>query len=188
MDARVRYTRKVIKEAILELLSQKNADKITVKEICDKAQINRATFYKHYENTYDLLEKLDNEMLDELEAKIKEVNLADLRSIFSIVLNEVRDNRSYYELMFIENGDRRFRDRLFELCLFSNMEVINRFFPALNDKQKKWLYYFIAEGLTGVMSKWMQDGYSESVEEVVEFLVTLIESVNYTMKFKISKY
>lgn len=47
-DARVRYTRMRIREAFFECLEKKPINKITVKEICDIAEINRATFYTHY--------------------------------------------------------------------------------------------------------------------------------------------
>lgn len=182
MDARVRYTRKAIREAVLELLKEKSSDRITVKEICEKAQINRATFYKHYDNTYDLLEKLEGETLDVLEEKLSGVDLTNLRSFFGIVLQVVRDNSDYYEIMFAETGDRSFRDRMFALCLCKNMEVIKRFFPALDDSRKTWLYYFFAEGITGVMRKWMSEGYRESVDEVVDFLVKMVDNINYSVK------
>lgn len=49
-DARIRYTRQTIQQVFIDLLKQKPLGKITVKEICEKAQINRSTFYKHYED------------------------------------------------------------------------------------------------------------------------------------------
>ena len=66
-DARVRYTRKIIQETFLDLLKDKPISKITVKEICDKAEINRGTFYKHYQDCYDLLEKIEAEGIQEFE-------------------------------------------------------------------------------------------------------------------------
>ena len=55
-DARVRYTLKVIEDSFLELLGKKPLTKITVTELCQTSQINRATFYKHYLDIPDLLE------------------------------------------------------------------------------------------------------------------------------------
>lgn len=62
-DARVRYTRMRIREAFLACLAEKPVSKITVKELCDMAEINRATFYKHYADPFDLLDKLEGEAL-----------------------------------------------------------------------------------------------------------------------------
>ena len=57
-DARVRYTKNAIKEAFLSCLEEKPVNQITVKEICERAQLNRATFYAHYRDCYDLLGSL----------------------------------------------------------------------------------------------------------------------------------
>ena len=56
----------VIRRAFLELLGRLPVEKITVAEICRKAEINRATFYRYYENQYDLLSSLENEMFEEI--------------------------------------------------------------------------------------------------------------------------
>ena len=73
-DPRVRYTRMIMQTAFLELLRQKPVSKITVCEICEKAEINHNTFYKHYHDCYDLLDKLKEDALarfDELLAGIE---------------------------------------------------------------------------------------------------------------------
>ena len=51
-DARVKYTKMVLKKALLELMQHKPVNKITVKEICERAELNRATFYAHYSVSY----------------------------------------------------------------------------------------------------------------------------------------
>ena len=66
-DARVRYTVHMIQNVFLELLKEKPVAKITVKEICGHAEINRSTFYKHYQDVYDLMEKLENEAVEAFE-------------------------------------------------------------------------------------------------------------------------
>ena len=58
-DARVKYTRMVLKKALLELMQHKPVNKITVKEICERAELNRATFYAHYSDCFDLLESIE---------------------------------------------------------------------------------------------------------------------------------
>lgn len=57
-DARVRYTKLVLKNALLKLMQTKPINKITVKEVCELAGLNRATFYAHYGNCFDLLESI----------------------------------------------------------------------------------------------------------------------------------
>lgn len=63
-DARVRYTQRVIKESFLMLLRNKPVNKITVKEVCELAELNRATFYAHYSDCFALKESIEQELLD----------------------------------------------------------------------------------------------------------------------------
>ena len=60
-DARVRYTQNALKQALLTLLKEKSVNKITVKEVCELAELNRATFYSHYSDCFALLEAIENE-------------------------------------------------------------------------------------------------------------------------------
>ena len=66
MDRRVKYTKKVIKETFLNLLETKDISQITVKEICEIADVNRATFYRYYLDIYDLLEKIEEDLIEDL--------------------------------------------------------------------------------------------------------------------------
>ncbi|MBQ9011148.1 MAG: TetR/AcrR family transcriptional regulator, partial [Bacilli bacterium] len=61
MDRRVRYTKNVIKETLISLLSEKKINKITVTEVCKIADINRATFYRYYLDIYDLYDHMEQE-------------------------------------------------------------------------------------------------------------------------------
>ena len=53
-NLRIKYTKMFLKNAILELLKEKPLNKITIQELCDKAEVNRSTFYAHYLDIYDL--------------------------------------------------------------------------------------------------------------------------------------
>ena len=61
-DHRVRYTKMVIKESLLKLLTERSINKVTVTDICSEAGINRNTFYTHYANQFELLSTIENEL------------------------------------------------------------------------------------------------------------------------------
>lgn len=63
MDLRVERTQKNIKEAFLQLRAKKPIEKITVKELSEIAYINKATFYLHYKDIYDLSDRIENDLL-----------------------------------------------------------------------------------------------------------------------------
>lgn len=66
MDLRTERTRHSIKKAFLELRKQKSLEKITVKELSELAYINKATFYTHYHDIFDLADQVENEFFDSI--------------------------------------------------------------------------------------------------------------------------
>lgn len=63
-DRRTRKTKTQIKLALIELMAQKDVNKISVKELAELADINRGTFYLHYDDVYDVLEQIQNEFIE----------------------------------------------------------------------------------------------------------------------------
>lgn len=73
MDLRVKKTKRAIRSAFYELIKEKPLEKITVKEIAERAEINKTTFYAHYETVYDLVDQLEQEAVAEV---ISQINTA----------------------------------------------------------------------------------------------------------------
>ena len=65
-SARVRMTKQLLRRAFTQLLLEKPIQNITVRELCEKAQVNRGTFYLHYKDIYDLMESIETQMTQEL--------------------------------------------------------------------------------------------------------------------------
>ena len=116
MDVRVKLTKKMVFEAFLSILKNKPIAKITVKEICTAADINRTTFYKYYKDTYDLLEQIEDELIDNLQANLEHVDKSSLSDIFTIILTDISEKRELYVTLFSESQGKVFRERLFSLC------------------------------------------------------------------------
>ena len=76
MDRRTRYTRQAIRETLLELMEEKPFSRVTVTEVCRKAEMNRGTFYLHYLDLEDVLDDLDDKFedrLDQIKAEYKRI-------------------------------------------------------------------------------------------------------------------
>ena len=146
-DARVRYTKMVIKNSFAKLLAEKPLAKVTVKEICELSEINRATFYKYYCDPFDLLDKIEHEL---------------------------------YRTLFSENGDPHFPTHIFSSCYRKFVTINdNKQFQQLKPSEKKWLFYFIAQGCSGILSQWIESGMEEPISEVTAFTDKLVQN---TMK------
>ncbi len=178
LDARTRYTQMVIKNCFIEALKTKPLSKISVTELCDGAQINRSTFYKYYDNPYDLLNKMEDEYIQRLEDKISHVEMDDFNRIFTVVLEDLKENQNYFRTIVSENGDAKFRDSVFNLIYKANLRSIQQIFPALSDVQQRWLFYFLAEGFNGLLQQWMNKGMTEPINELVSFANSLVVTLN----------
>ncbi len=178
MDQRVRYSKMVIKNVFIEKLREKAIDKITVSEICQQAEINRATFYKYYENPYDLLDKLEWELIDELEQKLISEGTTEFSEVIKVVLTQIRDNHDIYNLLMSDSVDSEFRNRIFAHCYDYNIKTINKIFASLTEEKREWIYYFIAEGCNGILTRWLMSGMTMPIDEVVDFTRNIVMSIN----------
>ena len=81
LDARKRYTQMMLKQAFLTLLKEKPVNRITVKEVCALAQLNRATFYAHYSDCFALMESIENELIAAFERSLRYVDSFDVSAM-----------------------------------------------------------------------------------------------------------
>ena len=164
-DARVRYTRMMVKNSFIRLLQQKSISKITVKEICDGAQINRATFYAHFTDPYDLLQQIEGELIDAIVQELSGYEM-DGQWEFSTepvvrLLDYIKENAEICNLLLNGNGDLEFQKKLTDI-------IGQQFLPAmtsnstLSQEDAKYVLAFCAYGAVGMIKKWMSDGMQKS--------------------------
>lgn len=170
MDRRVRKTKKQLRECLTRLLKEKKVQDITVRELTDMADLNRGTFYLHYRDVFDLLEKTENELLDEFNQLMYRHNASEINDkldqIFVEIFHLVQDNAALVEILLGENGDLNFVNRLKllvrEKCLQDWMEL----FRSSNSAFFEAYYSFIVSGCVGLVQYWLQSGMEESPEEL----------------------
>ncbi|MDO4962064.1 MAG: TetR-like C-terminal domain-containing protein, partial [Eubacteriales bacterium] len=176
LDARVRYTKMVIQVNFVTLLKQKPINKITVKEICDMAEINRATFYKYYADAYELMEKMEEQILSELQAVMQESIKEGVEMTLIRILEKMKEDGELYIALFSGNGDTTFPMKIFRMCYAEFEEFIHKKYPRLSEKQRAWIYVYTAQGSSGILNYWISDGMQESAKEIAEFINQLIDS------------
>lgn len=159
-DARVRYTRMILRDSLLKLLSQKPIKEITVKEICELAQINRATFYSHYKDPFDLLEQIENELFNDISATFMS-RQDDITSMTREIFVIITRNLDLCRVLFSDNGDKMFLRRIME---FSREWIIadwHQQYPRATQYQLDYLYAFIIGGSVAVIEEWVRSGMEE---------------------------
>lgn len=175
-DARVRYTHMVIKNSFVKILKDKPLSKVTVKEICELSEINRATFYKYYNDPYDLMNKLEQQFLDELVNNVQ-YSQKDFKDTFTLILVSIKANSELYLTLFSENGNPHFSDKIFSLCYQYLDTNIDKRFQKVSLTEQTWLYYFVAQGCGGILTQWLKGGMAEPISDVVDFTDKLLQNI-----------
>lgn len=161
-DARTRYTLEMIKRALLSLLSEKSIEKVTVREICRLAEINRTTFYRHYDNQYALLAELQDAMLDEIRQSIA-LRRPDTGELLHMMFGLVYRNREQWLILLGENADPRISKRIIAL-------IAEYFDVDSKSESGKMRYRFILSGASGIFEHWIATGLSAPPETMAAYV------------------
>ena len=178
VDRRVRKTRRQLRECLITLLKEKKVQDITVRELTDMADLNRGTFYLHYKDVFDLLEKTEAELQEDFNQLVCKHDAVDLKQRPSVIFNEiyslVYDNADLIEILLGENGDLNFVNRLKQLirekCLKDWMEVFRSGNAAAFDA----LFLSIVSGCIGLVQYWLQTGLKETPEQMAKLTEHII--------------
>ena len=115
-DARVRYTKMMIRSSFIELLREKPVAKISVTELCERAGINRATFYAHYADPSDLLRSIEDEILNDLSRwlgpAIAAPDGADLAGMLTPIIEYIGENADVCSVLLSSSGDAGFQAKV----------------------------------------------------------------------------
>ena len=103
VDRRVWHTRRLLQDSLLEILNDKRLEDVSVKEICDRAGVNRSTFYSYFNGTHELLASLKNDMIDEI--RLRRVELSgDLPDCIRQICGVLWEYRKLLKLL-VENDE-----------------------------------------------------------------------------------
>lgn len=167
-DRRVKYTKMVIKNSLIKFLKQKPISKISVKEICDDADINRATFYAHYLDQYDLLQQIEDEVINNIHQYLKGYDFNDNNLIpvemTEKILEYVEENAELFDLLLNSNGDMKFQQEIIKIIPINGND-------SLNKEDAEYIFYFLASGAVGVIQMWLKDGMKKPAKEMAELIL-----------------
>ena len=176
-NRKVRYTKMVLRDSLMELMKTKPISAISIKEICAAADVSRSTFYTHYADQYDLLQKTEEETFEFIDnilnkyAYNKNNTREALQMLEDILQYFTENNKSIYVLLS-ENGDLKFPKTIF----WSMYQ--KKFMKSLTDKYpdeqtRQYLYLFIVTGSLGVIYHWIKNGMDKPVKELAKLIISL---------------
>lgn len=172
-DRRICHTKKFLKEALIELLKEKPLTKITITELCQKADINRNTFYCHYTLPEDILSEIEEEILCNLEDLFNEKNRdkEDTNLVYAIC-KLLKDNPDLSYVLF-KNIDKSFINQLIALCHDKNIHDWKKISQYTNDETAEMFYRFTLSGATSIIQEWCNNGFKEPLDKIANFIEKL---------------
>ncbi len=117
-NQQIMMTKKLLATAFLQMLEDTPIHAISIRQLCEKAGINRTTFYNHYGSQYDLLEDISSRFLDEIADRLSKADVDDRESIqerVTLVFAYLEENRELSRLLLSNNIDPHFAERLIAL-------------------------------------------------------------------------
>lgn len=161
-DARIKYTKLTIRNTFLDLLKKFPVEKITVAEICRVAEINRATFYRYYDNQYDLLSALENEMFDEIKTSSFEYR-NDIDKLTENIFTKFVEQKEVWTLLLSDHADLGFQNKIYSF-------FDEHFAKTETSKESEFRYRFLLYGYSGIFDYWVKNGMKESPNEMAGYI------------------
>ena len=187
-ESRYFFTARLMDEALLLLLEKKDIEFITVKEICEKAGVNRSTFYLHYDSIDDLFE----EVIDMMNQEFR--NSFDVKDIRGIIKDGTKDDLMFIKkefiipyLEFVKRNKRTLKMIRNKALLFKNENIYKKmceelFYPILSrfgvsEEKQPFILEFFTRGTAGIIYKWLEKDCEMEISKIVEMIISC---VNYS--------
>ena len=174
-NRRVRMTKQLMKDALLELLKQQNLVNISVTAICETADVHRSTFYKYYNTPADLLREIEQDYLDRIPVPTQagQLNQKALLEANMAFFDYVKENGRSFRILFSRSGDDGFASRIVEFICSENMPV-----GAQPDElSARFVRLYIANGTVGMLREWINTDFPVSSQKIAEMMYFLSRKV-----------
>lgn len=174
LDLRIRRTHKLLFDALTSLLTEKSFDDIRISDICDKAMIHRTTFYKHFEDKYQLLDLLLRQLIQDFEKKSLQYTSDDNQrqyytNLFKLLLEHMSENRDMYSVGLLNNGSAmKLLQKIVLQCIKTKLtqDEANgiKFIVPINI-----IAEFYSPALVYSAGEWLEEGMILPIDQMVEY-------------------
>ena len=175
MDRRVRKTRALLLQGLVKMMETHDIQDISVKELTELVDINRGTFYLHYDDIYDMLHKVEDEMFREFNEIMEQEPLGTpTLSSDGLLLEFFRfldRHRDLARVMIGPHGDLTFVNRLKDQIKKRTLRFLE---SAQSDANYEYLCSFIITGCVGVVETWLKEATPQSPEEMAGILGNML--------------
>lgn len=170
-------TESTLKAALLHLLHEKPMEKITVKELCEKSNIYRSTFYSHYKSPEELLRSIENDVLEELKKHIWNSTNTTPKNVQAHAiefLEYIRENDYTLRVLLFSTQSRTYD--FFVKAIEEEFRLITK--NSYTYLSEEYTPLFMSHGLLVCIMHWINTDYAVPAEELAFLLVHTLHSIN----------
>lgn len=169
-NQRVKITKKIIKNTLVDMLEDMDINKITVSSLCKRAEINRSTFYNYYDNIYDLLKKIEDEIFNEIKEDVKKHELDGCESFTDTkhILEKIKENKKLYLILAKNYNDKEFFKKVKDIGKSICINRWKRMNPEIDEKYLEVLYIVYSNGHFNLMLEWLNGNLEISEKDIIE--------------------
>ena len=175
-------------EAFLELIEKKDFAYITVKEVCEKARVNRSTFYLHYETVGDLLAESAQYIIDQFVASMPHDTMEFLEKLPNRPLEElylitpeyltpyltyIKEHRRIFKATVEQASALRMNDAYQKLTRHVLTPILDRF--HVSPDNQKYVMQFHISGLMAIINEWLKGDCKDSIEHIISVIQLCIK-------------
>lgn len=157
MDRRIAKTQEALKKAVIELMSEKSFDEITIQDIADQANLNRGTIYLHYQDKYDLLDKLIESHMNELGEMDEWACQLDWSSGLVPFFEYFEKNHLFFSTMLASKGAPSFRTRFLNYVMEGFSGEIDRESGSNDDLNEDIMLQYTGTAYVGIIEWWIRN-------------------------------
>ena len=181
-DRRAKRSRRLLKQGLQELLLEKQFSDISVRDITDRMDLNRGTFYLHYPDTYALLQSLEDDVMEEAQKMVDQhrgevLEDTTLRPIFGPILDYIVENRELCTSLFVNNASSNFVGRVNELIDRNGSGIIRGRYPGAPEEELEYVLSFISFGLIGLIKKWFDEDMRMDKEQLLDMADQIVNTI-----------
>lgn len=180
-DRRSRRSRALLKAGLLELMLEKKFSDISVRDVTERIDLNRGTFYLHYPDTTALLQSAEADMLDGAQALMDQhfaqsAESGSLRPVFLAILDYIAEHPTECTALFFNNSTSGFFVRLQELIRRNGVSLIQKKYRLASQMELDYFLSFVGYGLIGLIKTWFDQGMALPREELAALADCLVSA------------
>lgn len=181
-NRKIRYTKMVLQDSLFELMEKKSITKITIKELCENADINRTTFYAHYKDQYDLLYSIENEVLSWIKESLSNLicksDKNERRKALEKIFQYVVDNSRHLQILMSEQGDIDFQKKIF-ILIYQECGILPTTEKGMDLGVGEDYFIFAVNGSVGLLQHWLKNGINRSARKMAEIVDDMTEKSTF---------